>query len=214
MIINEMTLSIKNILFFKAVCITIAVICLTYTINELSTEVTQSNDNYSKASIIYSGALERFNAINKQSENLDEAMAKYQTLKKIATSHIDDDCFNKEAYETSILNASKTNGIKDNPAVFISSGLGSRINPQNESILLKVTNVKLQYHIDCFLASIEFAKSAYNSLPKYSIVRNIEILKHSSLTPDIVSWLETANEPDLIATTINMEVRELTLNDQ
>lgn len=214
MIIEEMTLRVKNILFFKAVCITISIISLTYLIDKISTDTIQTAEKYSKAKEMLSNVMERFNAINKQSEDLAGAITKYQNLKKIASSHIDDDCFNKEAYEKSINNAATLNGLKDPATIFISSGLENKMNQRTESIFLKTTNIKLQYHLDSFLTAVTFARNAYNSLPIYSTVKNMLIEKHVSLTPSLVNWLTTANEPDLTITTINMEVRELSLNEQ
>jgi hypothetical protein len=212
MIINEMTLKIKNIIFFKFVFFTfiISIIFYQISLSNISNEEIKAKIYRTNQLVVESE--ERLRVLESENDNLKEAIAEYHNLKN--TINLSDlDCFNKLDYEKKIRNIESQFNLKSKTNIFASSNSIIKKDQPKKSVVLKTTTVKLSYNIDNFHNAIKYALNAYNLLPQYNLVRSIEITKESVITPTIASLINNDNNSFFIDVNLNLEVKELNLND-
>ncbi len=210
MIIDQMTLRIKNIIFFKTVCVFFGYILISYAINTISDSYVAINNQNEKAKQMLTEAEERLKALNNQNNELTEAISKYKSLQTVSQKHFE--CFDKFEYQKNIRNIEKNFKLGNQAGIYISSSSAAKKNQPTRTVLLKTTTVKINYSLDKLLDAINFAKEVYKTSPQYSLIRSFHIEAHDSITPNIAKLLDTSNDIDLVSSELTMEVREIDLN--
>lgn len=210
MIIDQMTLRIKNIIFFKTVCVFFGYILISYTINTIADSYAAINSQNEKAKQMLTEAEERLKALSNQNNELTEAISKYKSLQIVSQKHFE--CFDKFEYQKNIRNIEKKFKLGNQVGIYISSTSSAKKNQPNRTVLLKTTTVKINYSLDRLLDALNFAREVYKTSPQYSLIRSFYIEAHDSITPNIAKLLDTSNDIDLVSSELTMEVREIDLN--
>lgn len=211
MLIDNITLRIKNKIFFKLISQGFIFAFLLYLISS-----TQDSIDNLKAKIIKTTELvleseERLLTLNKEEEKIHEILDEFNNLKNQEIMNLDS-CFNKIDYETKIRKIESDLKIKNKSNIYASSNSFAAKHQPKKSITLKTTSVKIDFHIDEFDNAINFAKKAYEALPEHNFFKSFEITKQSTITPSIASLINTDNS-FIINANLNFEVRELDINE-
>ncbi len=210
MIINQMTLRIKNIIFFKTVCVFFGYVIISYTINTVSANLASLNLQKLKAVEMLSEAEERLTALDNKNNELTEAITKYTSLKTSSQKYAE--CFDKFEYQKNIKNVEKKFKLSPPSEIYISSASAPKKNQPTRTVSLKTTLAKISFSLDTIQDAINFAKEVYSASPQYTIIRSLNIETHDSITPNIAKLLDSSNDIDLISSELAMEVREIDLN--
>lgn len=213
MIVEQMTLRVKNIIFFKAVCVCISLVILSYLINSTSDELQSCEERNIAATNKLIEEENRLNALKEDNAKLQEVIQTYQSLKQNQELNLAKNCFDKASYQNKILASEKEFGLNDSSTIKVSEQAPSKINKLQKTIILNKASVLVEYHLDNFLNSIRFAQRAYETMPKNTVINSFEVTKHTSLTPVIASWLDKSDDVDLISVSLDMELRTIGLSD-
>lgn len=207
-----MTLRVKNIIFFKIVCACLSYAVISYLINIYSDELSNSEIKNIKANSITQEAKNRLKVFTLNNEDISESVKTYQQLKKNENMNIEE-CYDKMIYHNKIASLEKSFKLPSSVSIYSSSNSVVKKDQPKKSVLLKTTSVFLKYNIDSFYSALLFSRQAYEFLPQYNLVRSIEISRNNTITPVLAKWFEHTSTVDLISVKLNMEVKEINLND-
>jgi len=214
MIVEQITLRVKNIIFFKAVCVCISLLILTYLINQFSDDLTNGKIKNLAALSKLSEEEHRLEALESEDKKLEETIKVFLELKQNQSLNITKDCFDRMSYQNKILEAEKTFGLNDSSTIKVTEQAPSKINKLQQTILLNKTAVLVEYHVNTFTSAIKFAQAVFETMPENTFIKSFDIIKHKSLTPTVVSWLKKSKDPDLISVKVDMELRTIGLSDE
>lgn len=207
MIINQLTLRVKNIIFFKLVSIAIVIGSLTYYYNMYSMKTVDLKAKLIKATKTLNEVENRLLVLKQNDASLNEAIELYKEL----DNNSDIDCFDSRIYKKQLNQISKKYKLKDKFKLHSSSSYKN--NDLSKTVLLKTSTIKVNYHSHDFLTSIKIARDVYNRLPSYNFITEYEINRNEVLTPNVIKWLANSKNPEIISNKLLMEVKELELHE-
>lgn len=207
MIIDKMTLRTKNIIFFKLVTFCLCFIAIFYIISHLNENLDDTKIQKMQVEELLNKASSRLNALKSDKSHLEKIFKKYNEL--VETKNNPYECFNRNAYSKEVKKIEKKLGLKDQIRFMTSTNYEG--NNSSNTILMRVSKVRLNYLTSDFLTAVKIAKNAYEALPNYNFVNSFEIKRNKVLTPKMLQLLKTSNEADLISSNLQMEVKELEL---
>jgi hypothetical protein len=211
MIIENITLRVKNVIFFKIVTISLLFIGFSYYISFANEDLIDTKIKFNNANLNLNEAHSRLEILGKNNEEMNIAITKYKHLKN--TKDIPDECFDKNVYSANLRKIESKYALKNKIDIFTSSMSTIKKNQPVKTISLRTTSVNLIYFNEDFINSVKIAKEAFESLPSYNFITAFEIKRNSILTPQVMKWVEKSNIVDLISSNVTMEVKELDLND-
>ena len=211
MIIESITLRVKNVIFFKIVTLSLLFIGLSYYISFANEDLIDTKIKFNNANINLSEANSRLNILEQNNDEMNIAIIKYKHLKN--NKDIPDECFDKNVYAASLKKIESKYSLKNKIDVFTSSMSSVKKNQPVKTVSLRTTAVNLSYFNEDFINSVKIAKEAFEALPPYNFITTFEVKRNSILTPKLMKWVENSNNVDLISSNVRMEVKELDLNE-
>lgn len=212
MIVDKITLRVKNIIFFKIVLLSIITTGIIYLLSTRKDAYSFMQYHFLKMETLLKEAEDRVAALDGKNESLQLAIHQYQQLK--ATENISlEECFDKSLYQQKIDGIEKNFAIKGKVNIFASSNAALKKDQPKQSIMMKASTVSLSYTVDNMLTAIKFAEQAYTLLPAYHIVRSIVITRQNVITPENAMLFDDTSNSELCSTRLDLEVKEIHLNE-
>lgn len=212
MLIEKRTNRTQNIIFIKFLLSLIALIIVMFVVNYTRVQYLNQVYRLDRSNDLLKESNFRYKALKSQDSELQNIVTYYNDLKNNKGT-FDENCFSKKALQETINQAEKKFGLQDPVKLFVSNGSMLSKNMRNDALQVKVTTIKLSYFIDKYSSALLFAQEIFSSLPKYSVIKSIEIKDYETLTPSVTKWLLAAKQPNLVFTVLVMEVRNIDLND-
>ncbi|MDX1924081.1 MAG: hypothetical protein SFT91_02490 [Rickettsiaceae bacterium] len=209
---NEMTLRLKNIIFFKFVSMSLCSLVFLYMLNMAFLEKEDSWFKMIKARQLVLESEERLNALSIPSEQMTSMLEFYNLLRNYENMNLEE-CFNSGIYKAQIATLDKKHKLSRATNVQTSSiSVPKKFQPK-KYLTINSSTVLIDANAESFEQALVFAESAFDALPKYNVVRSFEIDMIDVITPLVAKGLRNPQSVDLVTLSMNMEVKELNLND-
>ncbi len=208
---HYMILRIKNIIFFKIVCITLSVIIMSYIVKIAVDDLSRAKYKQIKATQLVDKSNARLIAINDRSGRMDYVVQMYMGLKIPGDQNVRD-CFDKATYKQKIQVLSKEYETIGEADIRSSQSFVMRQEKSN-NLYLTTKRILLDARLESLENSILLAKNAFDQLPRYNLLRSCEIKLINTITPSVSIGKIDSNIMNLVRLSMNMEVKELHLNE-
>jgi hypothetical protein len=205
--LDKLVVHLKNIIFFKAVLYIIITIILFTMIPVFSGDLQDTSIKYKKSYSLLQTAKTKLKSILNFEDTIFNTKDKYKELISQSKNH---DCLNRTTLIKQINTLNKKHSLFEPIFVRISRQFDDEITSASNS------NVKVNhYEIEISFRATDRGKmlmvcnDLYDILPKGSLVTNTSIKSVEALTPEIISRLNTKNEPGLLEIDMNIQLSEI-----
>ncbi|NDB82381.1 MAG: hypothetical protein EB127_06520 [Alphaproteobacteria bacterium] len=207
-----MILRLKNLIFFKIVCLTLVGIGVFYALTLSIDDLTNSEYTMEKANQLVVESRLRLDAIKNKSGKIMDVLGSYSNLRKFENLDINDDSFNKDIYSSKINGAGKKYKLLGSPQISSSKPFVIR-GEIGSNVTLSTMRVQIEAKLASVDAALEFASNAFQALPQYNLLRACEIKLIRTITPKVIDGISNFDVSNIANLSLNMEVKGLNLND-
>lgn len=205
--LDKLIIHLKNIIFFKAVIYLIITIILFALIPVFSEDLEDSSIKNKKSYTLLQTSKSKLKSIVNFENKILSTKKNYKALISKAKNQ---SCLDRTALINQIATLNTKYSLFEPIFVRISRQFNNEIT-QNYASNVKINHyeIKIAFKSKDHVTMLMICNELYQILPYGSIVTSTSVESHDTLTPDIISQLNTKNTPGLLEVKMKIQLREI-----